>query len=72
MAEEKRFTMNNNWLFDSLSRSVYDIDFMYSWTYDKTFKRTYVNFKDGNTVDFSDCIHTGQTLSDLITFYLFK
>lgn len=72
MEKVEKFTMNNNWVFDSLSRSAFDIDFMYSWSYDKTFKRTYVNFKDGKTLDFSDCIYTGQTLSDLIISYLFK
>jgi hypothetical protein len=67
---EKKFSINGNWVFDSLSKTAFNIEHVYGWQYDSIFKRTYVYFSDGRTLEFSDCSYTGDKMSTLLMNYV--
>lgn len=64
--KNKRFQVDGRWIYDAEYSDVFNIDFMYSFRYDKLMQRTYVFFKDGRKESYSDCSITKQRLYDVL------
>ncbi len=65
-----KFESKGKWVYDTLSKEVFDMTFIRLFSYNATFKNTYIAFKDGSWREINDCPYTKTSLYSLLYEWL--